>query len=86
VPRPAAIVEALAKLKANAAPNKDAHADNGTGEDFDDDDDVTTASEEKEEPPTKEKTTAEKPKKARSKAQPEQRSMSDLIDDEIPFP
>jgi hypothetical protein len=84
VPRPAAIVEALAKLKsASATPNKDAPAatDTANGDDFDDED-VTTSS--KEEPPVKEKTTAEKPKKARGKARSEQLNMSDLLNDEIP--
>jgi hypothetical protein len=85
VPRPAAIVEALAKLKAstNAPPDKDDRsADTATGDDFDDED-VTAAS--KTEPPVKEKTTTEKPKKARGKARSEQLNMSDLLNDEIPF-
>ena len=85
VPRPAAITEALVKLKAstNAPPNKDDRsADTANGDDFDDED-VTATS--KEEPPVKEKTTAEKPKKARGKAQPEQPNLSDILDDPIPF-
>ena len=89
VPRPAAILEALAKLKAStdAPPNKDARsADTATGDDFDDDADMTAASP-KEEPATDkpEKATAEKSKKGRGKPQPEQQSTSDLLDDEIPF-
>jgi hypothetical protein len=81
VPRPAAIVEALAKLKAstNASPNKDDRSTDTSdhGDDFDDED-VTAAS-------PKEQPAAEKSKRRGKKAQPEQPSMSDLLDDELPF-
>jgi hypothetical protein len=90
VPRPAAITEALAKLKSannNTTSNKDDHTADTDDDDFDDDDDVTTPKAEKVEPLPK------KPKKAVTdeakghdkKEKPAQSSMSDLIGDEIPF-
>jgi hypothetical protein len=87
VPRPAAIVEALAKLKAstNAPPNKDDRsADTTNGDDFDDED-VTAASPKEESADKPEKATTEKSKKGRGKAQPEQQNTSDILDDPIPF-
>jgi hypothetical protein len=87
VPRPAAIVEALAKLKAstNAPPNKDDRsADTANGDDFDDED-VTAASPKEESTDKPEKTTTKKSKKERGKAQPGQLHMSDLLDDTIPY-
>jgi hypothetical protein len=84
VPRPAAIVEALAKLKASTAapPNKDDRsADTATGDDFDDED-VTAASSKEESADKPEKA---KSKKGRGKAQPEQQSTSDILDDSIPY-
>jgi hypothetical protein len=85
VPRPAAINEALAKLKAsnNGSPNKeDRSADTANGDDFDDED-VTTASPKEADKP--EKATTEKPKGRGKKAQPEQQNTSDLLNDEIPY-
>jgi hypothetical protein len=79
VPRPAAIIEALAKLKAaNASPDKSAATNGATqadtgGDDFDDD----VKSE------TEPKKTTEKPKARSKKAQPEEHS--DILDDPIPF-
>jgi hypothetical protein len=87
VPRPAAIIEALAKLKAasSGSANKDGRSDGATDSDDFDDADATAAS--KEEPPAKKpkKATTEKPKGSEKKAQPEQPSLSDILDDEIPF-
>jgi hypothetical protein len=88
VPRPAAMTEALAKLKAsnNTPSNKDDHsADTTDDDDFDADDDVPAAP--KEEPSSKEpkKATTEKPKGPEKKAHPEQSSLSDILNDEIPF-
>jgi hypothetical protein len=80
VPRPAAIVEALAKLKAaNASPNKSANTSDAanSGDDFDDED-VTA-------PPKEEEPAAETSKRRGKKAQPEQRHTSDILDDPIPF-
>jgi hypothetical protein len=75
VPRPAAIAEALAKLKAaNATPGKNASGAANTdagGDDFDEPEDVV-----------KEETPPKKPKKEK-KAQPEH--SSDILDDPIPF-
>ena len=86
VPRPAAIVEALAKLKAsNAPPNKDDRsADAASGDDFDAED-VTAGSPKEESAEKPEKATTEKSKKRRGKAQPEQQNMSDILDDSIPY-
>jgi hypothetical protein len=87
VPRPAAIMEALAKLKAstNASPNKDDRsADTANGDDFDGED-VTAASPKEESADKPEKATTEKSKKTRGKAQPEQLNMSDILDDPIPI-
>ena len=84
IPRPAAIVEALAKLKTNTTPDKDERsADTATGDDFDDED-VTAAAPKEESADKPEKTTTEKSKKGREKAQPGQ-STSDILDDEIPY-
>ena len=87
VPRPAAMIEALAKLKAsnNTSSNKDDHPADTT-DDFDVDDDVTAAP--KEEPSSKKpkKATTGKPKGLEKKAQPEQSSLSDILNDENPFP
>jgi hypothetical protein len=79
VPRPAAITEALAKLRAagNVPPKNNRPAD-APDDDFDDED-VTTAT--PEEKPEAEKSAKEKPKPRGKKAPPEQ---SDLLD-EIPF-
>ena len=85
IPRPAAITEALAKLKAaiDGTPNKDDRsADTTDGDDFDDED-VTTASPKGESADKPEKAT-EKSKKGRGKAQPEQ-STSDILNDELPY-
>jgi hypothetical protein len=85
VSRPAAMVEALAKLKsASATPNKDASTatDTADGNDFDDED-VTTPP--KKEPRAERPTPPEKPKGRGKKAQPEQLNRSDLLEDEIPF-
>jgi hypothetical protein len=87
VPRPAAIVEALAKLKAstNAPPNKeDRSAETANGDDFDDED-ATTASPKEESADKPEKGTTKKSKTGRGKAQPEQQTMSDILDDSIPY-
>jgi hypothetical protein len=80
VPRPAAIVEALAKLKAaNASPNKSANTSDAanSGDDFDDEDVAA--------PPKEEEPAAETSKRRGKKAQPEQRHTSDILDDPIPF-
>ena len=83
IPRPAAIVEALAKLKTNTTPDKDDRsADTAAGDDFDDED-VPAAPPKEESAGKPEKTTTKKPKKGREKAQPGQ-STSDILDDEIP--
>ena len=87
IPRPAAIVEALAKLKASTdtPPNKDDRsADTASGDDFDDED-VTAASPKEESADKPEKAATEKSKKGRGKAQPEQQTPSDILDDPIPF-
>jgi hypothetical protein len=85
VPRPTAISEALAKLKAASTTpgNKNGAAAAGTaeGDDFDDDDAEGVTAAPKEEP-VKEKP-EEKPKRGRKpKAETK---MSDILDDEIPF-
>jgi hypothetical protein len=80
VPRPAAIVEALAKLKAaNASPNKSANTSDAanSGDDFDDEDVAA--------PPKEEEPAAETSKRRGKKAQPEQPHTSDILDDPIPF-
>jgi hypothetical protein len=78
VPRPAAMIEALAKLKAassnGATANKEHSADTTDDDDFDADD-VTA--------PPKDEPSAKKPKAPQKKAQPE--PSSDILDDEIPF-
>jgi hypothetical protein len=85
VPRPAAIIEALAKLKStNAPPNKDAATGGAADNDGDDFDDEDVKSSPKEEPAA-EKTTTEKSKGRAKKAQTEQQHTSDILDDEIPF-
>ena len=82
VPRPAAIIEALAKLKAaNVSPDKSAATNGATqadtgGDDFDDD--VKPEAEPK-------KATTEKPKARGKKAQAEEPHLSDILDDPIPF-
>ena len=86
VPRPAAMIEALAKLKAsnNAPSNRnDPSADTTDGDDFDED--ATSSPKEESAPNKPEKATAEKPKKARGKTQPEQPNLSDILNDEIPI-
>ena len=83
VPRPAAITEALAKLRAAAetTTNKKSTGTNGAtqtdtgGDDFDDD----------VKPEAEPKKTTEKPKTRAKKAQAEELHSSDLLDDEIPF-
>jgi hypothetical protein len=92
ISRPAAITEALAKLKAanGAAAEKDDFSDDTTGgDDFDTDDDVTAPPSPpppKEEPTAKQpkKPTTQKPKAQEKEAQPKQ-SMSDILDDKIAF-
>jgi hypothetical protein len=86
VPRPAAITEALAKLKAaNAATNKNTstssapNTDDG-GDDFDDGEDAT-----KEEATTKPEEASTKKPKGREKAKPAQTHSSDILDDPIPY-
>ena len=86
-PRPAAIVEALAKVKAstNAPPNKDDRsADTANGDDFDDED-APAASPKEESADKPETATAKKSKKGRAKAQPEPQNTSDILDDPIPY-
>lgn len=81
--RPAAITEALTKLReaAETPTNKKSANASGApqtdtgGDDFDDD----------VKPEAEPKKTAEKPKGRGKKAQPEQPHSSDLLDDEIPF-
>jgi hypothetical protein len=71
VPRPAAMIEALAKLKAaNTTPNVRNGAANADYDNFDDDD--LTAAPPNEEPPP-------------DRAEAEQPKSSDILDDEIPF-
>ena len=89
IPRSAAIIEALKKLKAstnNTTPDKDNRSTdtNDHGDDFDDED-VTAASAKEESPDKPEKTTTKKSKKRRGKAQPEQQNASDILDDPIPY-
>jgi hypothetical protein len=83
VPRPAAIAEALTKLReaAESTTNKKSTGTNGAtqtdtgGNDFDDD----------VKPEAEPKKTTEKPKARAKKAQAEEPHSSDLLDDEIPF-
>ena len=88
IPRPAAIVEALAKLKGGqrhaqqrcrSAALRTTTATISTTK--------TSRRSPKEEPTTEksEEATTEKPKGRGKKAQPEQPHLSDLLDDEIPF-
>lgn len=88
VPRPAAIINALAKLKAstNTPPNKDDRsADTSDHDDDFDEEDVTAASPKEKSADKPEKTTTEKPKARAKKAQGEEPHSSDILDDPIPY-
>jgi hypothetical protein len=88
VPRPAAMIEALTKLKsANATPNKDAAAGGAADNDDNDfdDEDVTASPKEKPAAEKSEEATTEKSKRRGKKAQPGQPHMSDILDDPIPY-
>jgi hypothetical protein len=82
IPRPTAIVEALAKLKSvGDTTSKPAASAAAGGDDFDEDDAPPSPPKEESASPDK------KAKKARAKAQPERPSThdSDILDDPIPF-
>jgi hypothetical protein len=81
VPRPAAMIEALAKLKsASAAADRPSTNGEGAGDDFDD---APPAPPQEE--PAPDKAATEKPKKGRGKTQAAERPVSDILDDELPF-
>jgi hypothetical protein len=87
-PRPAAIVDALTKLKAaNATPNKAAAAGGAVDNDDHDFDDEDVTGSPKEEATTEksEESMTRKPKGRGTKAQPKQPHLSNLLDDEFPL-
>jgi hypothetical protein len=87
-PRPAAIVDALTKLKAaNATPNKAAAAGGAVDNDDHDFDDEDVTGPPKEEATTEksEESMTRKPKGRGTKAQPKQPHLSNLLDDEFPL-
>jgi hypothetical protein len=88
VPRPAAIIDALAKLKAaSATTKKDTPSGSGGGsanDDVDDFDEGSTSTKEEPEAKKPEEETTAKAKGRGKKAQPEEHS-SDLLNDDLPF-
>jgi hypothetical protein len=80
VPRPAAIIEALAKLKTSTnKPERSADIDDDDFDDADNDADVEDNNDDDETPAPK-----EKPKKTAAK-KPKAEKKSDILDDEIPY-
>ena len=88
VPRPAAIVEALAKLKGRPTPHPTKMPPRRPTQRTATISTTKTSRRSPKEEPTTEKSeeaTTKKPKGRGTKAQPEQPHLSDLLDDEIPF-